>query len=56
MVDYLGYRAKMEVTTSSTNTFAQPEYDDMHPHGVIIFDPNHLPGWKSPNSRPVCAR
>ena len=38
MVDYLGYRAKMGVTTPSTNTVVQPEYDDMRPPGVT----NHL--------------
>lgn len=38
MVDYLGYRAKMGVTTPSTNTIVQPEYDDMRPSGVT----NHL--------------
>ena len=38
MVDYLGYRAKMAVTTPSTNTVVQPEYDDMRPPGVT----NHL--------------
>jgi maleate isomerase len=38
MGDYLGYRAKIGVTTPSTNTVVQPEYDDMRPHGVT----NHL--------------
>jgi maleate isomerase len=38
LVDYLGYRAKMGVTTPSTNTVVQPEYDDMRPPGVT----NHL--------------
>ena len=38
MADYLGYRAKMGVTTPSTNTVVQPEYDNMRPTGVT----NHL--------------
>ena len=45
MVDYLGYRAKMAVTTPSTNTVVQPEYDDMRPPGVT----NHLARMHIPN-------
>ena len=45
MGDYLGYRAKMGVTTPSTNTVVQPEYDCMRPAGVT----NHLARMHIPN-------
>lgn len=38
MRDYLAWRLALGVTTPSTNTVVQPEYDDMRPHGVT----NHL--------------
>lgn len=45
MADYLGWRAKMAVTTPSTNTVVQPEYDSMRPPGVT----NHLARMHIPN-------
>src|SRR5215470_14266888 len=36
--DYLAWRLAFGVTTPSTNTVVQPEYDDMRPPGVT----NHL--------------
>ncbi len=45
MGDYLGYRAKIGVTTPSTNTVVQPEYDNMRPPGVT----NHLGRMHLPN-------
>ncbi len=45
MVDYLGYRSKIGVTTPSTNTVVQPEYDSMRPRGVT----NHLGRMHIPN-------
>ena len=38
MRDYLAWRLAFGVTTPSTNTVVQPEYDDMRPAGVT----NHL--------------
>ena len=38
MRDYLAWRLAFGVTTPSTNTVVQPEYDDMRPPGVT----NHL--------------
>lgn len=38
MRDYLAWRLALGVTTPSTNTVVQPEYDDMRPPGVT----NHL--------------
>src|SRR5262249_49527413 len=38
MRDYLAWRMAFGVTTPSTNTVVQPEYDDMRPPGVT----NHL--------------
>ena len=38
MRDYLAWRLAFGVTTLSTNTVVQPEYDDMRPEGVT----NHL--------------
>ena len=38
MPDTLGFRMKFGITTPSTNTIVQPEYDDLRPHGVT----NHL--------------
>lgn len=38
MRDYLAWRQAFGVTTPSTNTVVQPEYDDMRPPGVT----NHL--------------
>ena len=38
MRDYLAWRLAFGVTTPSTNTVVQPEYDDMRPEGVT----NHL--------------
>jgi maleate isomerase len=38
MRDYLAWRMAFGVTTPSTNTVVQPEYDDMRPAGVT----NHL--------------
>src|SRR5438067_3799724 len=38
MRDYLAWRLAFGVTTPSTNTIVQPEYDDMRPPGVT----NHL--------------
>jgi len=43
--DYLGYRGKIGVTTPSTNTVVQPEYDAMCPPGVT----NHLARMHLPN-------
>ena len=34
MRDYLAWRLAFGVTTPSTNTVVQPEYDDMRPAGV----------------------
>ncbi len=45
MTDYLGYRSKIGVTTPSTNTVVQPEYDTMRPRGVT----NHLGRMHIPN-------
>lgn len=47
MGDYLGYRAKIGVTTPSTNTVVQPEYDAMRPPGVT----NHVARMHIPNIR-----
>ena len=38
MRDYLAWRLAFGVTTPSTNTVVQPEYDEMRPAGVT----NHL--------------
>jgi maleate isomerase len=38
MRDYLAWRLAFGVTTPSTNTVVQPEYDDLRPAGVT----NHL--------------
>lgn len=38
MRDYLAWRLALGITTPSTNTVVQPEYDDMRPAGVT----NHL--------------
>src|SRR5262245_17118013 len=38
MRDYLAWRMAFGVTTPSTNTVVQPEYDDMRPEGVT----NHI--------------
>ena len=38
MRDYLAWRLAFGITTPSTNTVAQPEYDDMRPAGVT----NHI--------------
>src|SRR3954469_10087218 len=38
MRDYLAWRLAFGVTTPSTNTVVQPEYDDMRPAGVT----NHI--------------
>src|SRR5881394_3444065 len=38
MRDYLAWRMAFGITTPSTNTVVQPEYDDMRPPGVT----NHL--------------
>ena len=38
MRDYLAWRLAFGVTTPSTNTVVQPEYDDKRPRGVT----NHL--------------
>ena len=38
MRDYLAWRLAFGITTPSTNTVVQPEYDDMRPEGVT----NHL--------------
>src|SRR5437773_10594609 len=38
MRDYLAWRLAFGVTTPSTNTVVQPEYDDIRPPGVT----NHL--------------
>jgi len=38
MRDYLAWRVAFGVTTPSTNTVVQPEYDDMRPEGVT----NHI--------------
>jgi len=38
MCDYLAWRMAFGITTPSTSTVVQPEYDDMRPPGVT----NHL--------------
>src|SRR4029079_9311995 len=38
MRDYLAWRLAFGITTPSTNTVVQPEYDDMRPEGVT----NHI--------------
>src|SRR5262249_33660200 len=38
MRDYLAWRMAFGITTPSTNTVVQPEYDDMRPEGVT----NHI--------------
>ena len=43
--DYLAWRLALGVTTPSTNTVVQPEYDDMRPEGVT----NHLGRMKIPD-------
>jgi maleate isomerase len=48
MRDYLAWRLAFGVTTPSTNTVVQPEYDDMRPPGVT----NHLGRMVIPD-RPV---
>lgn len=45
MRDYLAWRLAIGVTTPSTNTVVQPEYDDMRPPGVT----NHLGRMVIPN-------
>lgn len=45
MRDYLAWRLAVGVTTPSTNTVVQPEYDDMRPPGVT----NHLGRMVIPN-------
>jgi maleate isomerase len=45
MRDYLAWRLAIGVTTPSTNTVVQPEYDDMRPPGVT----NHVGRMVIPN-------
>ena len=46
MADTLGWRLKLGVLVSSTNTAVQPEYDAMRPPGVT----NHVRAFRIPNA------
>jgi maleate isomerase len=50
MRDYLAWRMAFGVTTPSTNTVVQPEYDDMRPAGVT----NHLGRMVIPDMAITC--